>query len=346
MKTRRVDTGLAGVGVEEELEERVRRYLSTGRAGLSATCRVSRLAGDASNRLYYRVHGPEGKTSILTLLPTPFEPRELPFLEVVELFRKIPLRVPEVHDIAGELGILLQEDLGDRLLQEEVSEGCPGPKKSALYREAIEILARLQRRGDELRSDRYLPFRIAFDAKKFFDELAFFRDHFLIGLSKAKLSGPDRIVLDEEFERLAGELAGEPYALCHRDYHARNLLVTDSGLAVIDFQDARMGPRCYDLVSLANDSYVAHDAELVAEMKEHFASAAGADVSSEYDLAALQRNLKALGTFGYQISARGNDVYRRYLSHTLGLVRANLERNSRWDRLRRVLGRYLPDLDE
>ncbi len=215
-----------------------------------------------------------------------------------------------------------------------------------LYREAVDILARLQLRGEELRSARYLPFRIAFDAKKFFDELVFFRTHFLVGLSKVELSASDRAVLDEELEKLAGELSGEPYGLCHRDYHARNLLVCDSesGLAVIDFQDARMGPRCYDLVSLANDSYVVHDDDLVSEMKDRFASAAGADVAREYDLAALQRNLKALGTFGYQISERGNDVYRRYLHHTLGLVRANLERNSRWDRLRRVLARHLPEL--
>jgi N-acetylmuramate 1-kinase len=334
--------------IEKNLDERVRRYLSSGPLGLPAPCRVSRLAGDASNRLYYRVQWSEGEgeARILTLLPAPFEPAELPFLEVAELFRAIPLRVPEIHDVAGELGILLQEDLGDRLLQDEVSAECPPTSKRALYRDAIEILVRLQKRGEELRSDRYLPFRIAFDAKKFSDELAFFRDHFLVGYSKARLSSSDRTVLDEELQNVAAELASEPYALCHRDYHARNLLVfgAEPTLAVIDFQDARMGPRCYDLVSLANDSYVVHEDELVADMKDRFASAVGADVASEYDLAALQRNLKALGTFGYQISVHGNQVYVQYVSHTLGLVRANLERNPRWDRLRRVLGRYLPEL--
>jgi N-acetylmuramate 1-kinase len=329
-----------------DLDDRVRRYLSSGPAGLASPSGVSRLAGDASNRLYFRVQWPEGETRILTLLPAPFEPSELPFLDVAELFRAIPLRVPAIQDVSGELGILLQEDLGDRLLQDEVSEGCPRATKGALYQEAIEILERLQLRGEELRSDRYLPFRIAFDAKKFSDELAFFRDHFLVGLSKAELSTSDRTVLDEELDKVAEELAEEPYALCHRDYHARNLLVygAESSLAVIDFQDARMGPRCYDLVSLANDSYVVHEPDLVADMKGRFASAVGADVVSEYDLAALQRNLKALGTFGFQISKRGNDVYLQYLGHTLGLVRANLERNPRWDRLRRVLGRHLPEL--
>ncbi len=79
-------------------------------------------------------------------------------------------------------------------------------------------------------------------------------------------------------------------------------------------------------------------------MKDFFADRADADVRAEYDVAALQRNLKALGTFGYQIAERRNDVYRRYIPHTLSLVRANLEANPRWDRLRSGLARHLPEL--
>jgi hypothetical protein len=89
---------------------------------------------------------------------------------------------------------------------------------------------------------------------------------------------------------------------------------------------------------------VTHESPLVREMKEFFSRETGADVRAEYDDAALQRNLKALGTFGYQISARGNDVYRRYIPQTLALVRANLEVNPRWDRLRSALAKHLPEL--
>jgi aminoglycoside/choline kinase family phosphotransferase len=108
-----------------------------------------------------------------------------------------------------------------------------------------------------------------------------------------------------------------------------------------------MGPRLYDLVSLLNDSYVTHDAAFVSEMKSAFFEGSRGDpggIESEYDLAALQRNLKALGTFGFQIAARGNDVYLRYVAPTLALVRDNLERNRRWDRLGRTLARHLPEL--
>ena len=55
---------------------------------------------------------------------------------------------------------------------------------------------------------------------------------------------------------IAEELAAEPRVLCHRDYHSRNLMLHEVSLYIIDFQDARMGPDTYDLVSLLRDSYV------------------------------------------------------------------------------------------
>jgi aminoglycoside/choline kinase family phosphotransferase len=326
----------------------VERFLAKPRARDLSAARLERLAGDASNRLYYRVTPPEGETSILALLPAAFDPRELPFLDVSKLFEAIPLRVPAIYEVDGELGILLLEDLGDVLLQDAV-EGVSstGARRNALYREATSMLARLQARGAKLSRDgaKFGPLRIAFDAKKFKDELAFFRLHFVEGLSARELTALDREKLDAELGALASELAAQPFALCHRDYHSRNLIPCGEGIAVIDHQDARMGPRCYDLASLLNDSYVELEDPLVDEMKGFFAAESGADVRAEYDVAALQRNLKALGTFGFQIGERGNDVYRRYVPRTLSLVRANLEANPRWDRLRSELARHLRELE-
>jgi aminoglycoside/choline kinase family phosphotransferase len=254
--------------------------------------------------------------------------------------------VSRIHEVAGDLGIVLLEDLGDLLLQDAVEGGISGERKAALYRQSVWMLVRLQVRGEEIgREGRpFGPLRIAFDARKFGDELSFFRVHFLEGFSGRALSSAEREDLDSELGRVAEALASQPYALCHRDYHARNLIVCGDEIAVIDHQDARMGPRCYDVASLLNDSYVSHEPSLVREMKNLFAGETGTDVEAEYDLAALQRNLKALGTFGYQIAARRNDVYRRYIAHTLGLVRASLEANPRWDRLRAALAKHLPEL--
>ena len=125
--------------------------------------------------------------------------------------------------------------------------------------------------------------------------------------------------------------------LCHRDYHSRNLMLHDDRLYIIDFQDARMGPDTYDLVSLLRDSYVDLPEQTVNELIAYFLALKGTtDPMQEtvfrerFDLMALQRNLKALGTFGYQTTARRNPVYIQYIPRTLRYVRDNLGRHPRF----------------
>ena len=158
-----------------------------------------------------------------------------------------------------------------------------------------------------------------------------------------------RTRLLEEFERLVTPLAAEPRVLCHRDYHSRNLMVHDGRLVVIDFQDARMGPATYDLVSLLRDSYADLPDTAIEGLKARFLSQApdpppSAEFDSRFDAMALQRNLKALGTFGYQTSVRRNPVYIQYIPRTLHYVRGTFARNDRFDPLRRVLAPLLPEV--
>lgn len=335
---------------ETPLDPRITRYLER-RSGEGLHARaVCPLAGDASTRSYHRVtfSGASGEISlVLALMPEPFEPEEEPFLNVARLFDEMGVRIPAVHDVAGPEGILLLEDCGDDLLQGLVEKANREARRE-LYAGALAILARIQSRGAELESESYFPYRIAFDEEKLLWELEYFRRHFLEGFRRALLASSERDSLNESFSRIAAEMAGLPRVLCHRDYHSRNLMVLGDELVVLDFQDARMGPASYDLVSLLRDSYVDLEADFVEEMVDRFVSVAGQvseqGLRDELDLVALQRNLKALGTFGYQCSVRGKTVYQRYVPRTLELVRRNVSRNPRWDTLRRVLAAHLPEL--
>jgi aminoglycoside/choline kinase family phosphotransferase len=329
------------------LDLRIRRYLDRRTESGELTRKIVPLVGDASTRRYFRLFL-DGESLILAVMPDPFDPEDFPFLNVAELLRHVPLRIPEIRDVSGPEGLLLLEDLGDELLQQRVEVGTRREKKS-LYREALLTLNLLQQRGEELRDDRYLPYSLAFDEKKLFDELVFFERHFLIGFRGVVLTSADQDALESEFRAIARELSHRPRVLCHRDYHSRNLMVLDGELGVIDFQDARMGPMTYDLVSLVRDSYVEHDEEFVGEMVEEFRRGVKGievphDFDSELGLMSLQRNLKALGTFGYQISVRGNDVYEPYVSPTLELVRSNMAKNRRSDGLRKILSAYLTEI--
>jgi len=259
----------------------------------------------------------------------------------------MPVPIPKVLGHADDIGVLALEDLGDVTLQAHLGASSPS-QHSALYRQAVALIDTLQRRGAELEAAEHIPYRIAFDVEKLMWEMDFFTKHFVEAYRGVLISPIVREALRDEFTAIVTELAAEPRVLCHRDYHSRNLMVLDDLLYIIDFQDARMGPNTYDLVSLLRDSYVDLPEQTVGELIAYFLALQGkADTEREYrerfDVMALQRNLKALGTFGYQTTARRNPVYIQYIPRTLRYVRDTLDRQPRFARLRDVLSAHVEE---
>jgi aminoglycoside/choline kinase family phosphotransferase len=332
----------------DELGERIDRYLTE--SGLSARHpRVVPLTGDASDRRYFRVLLDEGESIVLALHAGPIDFQTLPFANVAELLHQMRLPVPAILGHSDANGVLALQDLGDVTLQAHLGASSPA-EHAALYREAVTLIDELQRRGQELESDRYIPYRIAFDVEKFTWELDFFVRHFLQAYRGATLSEDHREAFAVEWAAIATELASEPRVVCHRDYHSRNLMLRSDRLYLIDFQDARLGPDTYDLVSLLRDSYVDLTDLEVDELIAYFLALKKAPPSQQpdfrrrFDLMALQRNLKALGTFGYQTATRGNTVYIQYMPRTLRYLRTNLEKYDRFARLRALLGSYVEEV--
>jgi aminoglycoside/choline kinase family phosphotransferase len=328
------------------VDDRVERFLRE--RGLNgAGARVVPLTGDASDRRYFRVLKPTGESIVLALHARPIAIATLAFANVAELLAQIPVPVPAIVDHSDELGILALQDLGDVTLQAHLG-AASSAEHAALYREAVDLIDRLQRGGRELESPRYQPYTIAFDVEKLTWELNFFLRHFVEGYRGAALGAAEREALDEEWRGIAHELASEPRVLCHRDYHSRNLMMHDGHLYIIDFQDARMGPDTYDLASLLRDSYVDISEAALADLVAYFLALGQRRDAEEYrrrfDLMSVQRNLKALGTFGYQTTVRHNPVYIQYIPRTLAYARANLEKYRRFGRLREVLAAHVEEL--
>jgi aminoglycoside/choline kinase family phosphotransferase len=332
----------------ETYTDRIERYLTE--SGMSVRHpRVLPLTGDASDRRYFRVLLDDGQSIVLALHAGPIEFHTLPFANVANLLEQMRLPVPSILGHSDVDGILALQDLGDVTLQAHLG-AASATEHAALYREAVSLIEVLQRHGLGLQSDRFIPYRIAFDVEKLMWELEFFVKHFLLAYRGAQLSDDDRHVLAGEWSAIAEELAAEPRVLCHRDYHSRNLMLHDGRLYLIDFQDARLGPDTYDLVSLLRDSYVDLKDLEVDELIAYFLAlkktgpSKSAEFRRRFDLMALQRNLKALGTFGYQTTTRGNTVYIQYIPRTLRYVRTNLQKYERFARLRSLLAAHVEEV--
>ena len=291
--------------------------------------RVDRLKGDASTRRFFRIAPPDRPPLILMLYPDPFDWESLPLRGNHEHLEAVGVPVPRLEQVFPEQGILLLEDLGDVTLQAALLAD-PTLDRRALYREAIDIIVLLQERGTRDLPEGAVARSWALDDARFLWELDHFFQHFVLGYRRGRPDGHEESLFRGFFEWLSLSLDRADRVLCHRDFQSRNLMLTPGGLRVIDYQDARMGPASYDLASLLRDSSLDIDEELREEGIRYFISRrrdlAGEEFREEFERMALQRNIKDLGTFGYQVHHVGNGEYEQYIPRTLAMVRAALLR--------------------
>jgi hypothetical protein len=331
---------------------------ATGRPAGQAELPVTRLAGHASMRSYWRA-GAAPSTWVVMVMPPGAGPEEItkggrpavdPFVDVQRYLAGLGVRVPAILDFQEAEGLMVLEDLGDDMLETRL---LAGDDRGALYGAAIDQLARLRARA-EAAPRGCLAFSRAFDADLYRWELHHFREWLLEAWKGATLAPAERAELDGWFDRIAVALAAEPLGFTHRDYQSRNLMVLPGGAqAVIDFQDALLGPRQYDLVALLRDSYVELDAPFLEAMLRRYLARLEAEGGPRleygpfrevFDLLTVQRKLKDAGRFVFIDRVRKNPGFLVSIPASLRYVREALARRPDLAPLQALLARHVPEL--
>ena len=308
---------------------------------------VTPLTPDASTRVYFRVPWRRG-TAIAAVYPDAFDETVQPYLDVTRLFLECNLPVPEIFDVDGSAGIIIQEDLGDNQLC-KVFETASEDEREALLEQAIELISRIQAATPKAFERDSICSRLAFDEAKLAWELNFFFEHYFSSYRRESLAHGQAAELKAELNDVAAELAARPRVLCHRDFHSFNLMMDRRGrLRIIDHQDARMGPATYDLVSLVLDRV--RCAPSLAEIREHRLFLLNArerlnlpaydpdEFSKEFKLMTVQRCLKACGTFSFQTGVRGRiDPYEKFINPMLLITLQAAEWLGRFPVLQRMI---------
>lgn len=348
---------------EEKLAALVRRTFGVELAATAMT-------GGARLRRYFRLALPGGKSAVAMFVPEGGAEEvhkvatgaRWPFLEVRDLLAEHGVDVPDVFGEDTAHGWLLIEDLGDETLANWLLKH-PADREP-LYRKAVRDLARAQ---NELAA---LPAGCVVSSRTFdFDLLRWEIEHFnewVLDARDKPLSAADgprwRVVADH----LARRVAELPSGFVHRDYQSRNIMVVPGQsrngtpgprLVWIDFQDAVLGPRVYDLVALLNDSHQAFDRAFIEARLADYAHAAALPdgdglesrtrLRDEFDLVTIQRKLKDAGRFVYIDRREGNGSFLRFVTPTIKKIQGALARLGPHDpllaELREILERTLGD---
>ena len=259
-----------------------------------------------------------------------------PFVKVARLFRQAGVNVPEVLAEDVENGYLLLTDLGGTMYAQALNDSSAAP----LYDAATNALVRIQLAS---RPDVLPPY----DRALLLRELRLFPDWYVAKQLGVPLSSAQSEALAAAFELILANNLAQPPVYVHRDYHSRNLMVTDPNPGIIDFQDAVYGPITYDLASLFKDAYVSWEEERIIDWVVRYwekAKAAGLPVDPDFgafyrdfEWMGVQRHIKVLGIFARLFHRDGKDRYLRDQPLVMAYLRRACERYGALGPLLRLL---------
>jgi aminoglycoside/choline kinase family phosphotransferase len=308
---------------KNQLEALLKQVLTT------QTFTLTTASADASFRRYFRVHLAnefKGHKTLIAMDAPPPQEDCTPFVNVANLFLAAGLNVPQV--LAQDLtnGFLLLTDLGDDTYLSVLNPSSA----QKLYGDATDALIKLQLAS----KPNILP---NYDAVLLTREMRLFPDWYVAKHLKFELNAEQQTALNHTFELLNKNILAQGQVYVHRDYHSRNLMVTEeNNPGVLDFQDAVYGAITYDLVSLLKDAYIQWDEELIIDWAVRYWEKARksklpvptdfSEFYRDFEWMGAQRHIKVLGIFARLSHRDGKDGYLNDMPLVLHYLRKVCER--------------------
>jgi len=292
---------------------------------------IAPASADASFRRYFRVTA-KGRDYIVMDAPPAHEDCR-PFIAVARLFGDAGVHVPQVLAQDLDQGFLLLSDLGNTTYLSALNESTA----RELYLASNDALIRIQqasRPGVLPEYDRALLTR----------ELMLFPEWYVAKHLGVAMTDDQKAILETVFERLLANNLAQPQVYVHRDWHSRNLMLSEPNPGILDFQDAVYGPITYDLASIYRDAYIQWDEELQLDWVIRYwekARAARLPVPADFgefwrdfEWMGAQRHIKVLGIFARLNHRDGKDGYLKDMPLVMHYLRKVCER---YDELKPLL---------
>jgi len=258
-----------------------------------------KLKGDASSREYYR-----GKNFVKAVYPPSLRDSFYNYLKWYKIYRKQGIPVPEIYDVDTVNLEIIMEDCGDITGVDYFNSLKLNLSKRKFAEEIYSFIGIIQSIPDKE--------EVETDTLNWEKELIFFKNHCCGTIFSEDFSE----FLDNLISFVNENIASIPLKLAHRDYHFRNVMVKNKKIYIIDFQDTLFAPDFYDSASLMFDAYLdlGNLRKIEAKIDEF-----------DYRVVALQRNLKALGTFCFFGFKKNKDWFKDSIPNGLNYVLSHLK---------------------
>jgi len=282
-------------------------------------------SADASFRRYLRVQAGDQQRIIMDAPPD--KENCQPFVHVAALMQAAHIRVPEILAWDQAHGFMLLSDLGTQTLMQGIDPSAPPPL--ALYQQAVDILIAWQLASQPGQLPDY-------DQALLRREVELLPQWYIEAYRQHTLTPAQRGVLDKAFDCIIQENLQWPQVYVHRDFMPRNLMLSDQGLGVLDFQDAVYGPITYDIASLMRDAFLSWDEDFCLDVTIRYwekARKAGLPVGDDFghfyrgvEWMGLQRHLKVTGIFARLTLRDGKPQYLADTPRFIAYMRATCRR--------------------
>ncbi|MBQ0841288.1 MAG: phosphotransferase [Gammaproteobacteria bacterium] len=282
-------------------------------------------SSDASFRRYFRLI--VGSQSYVVMDAPPHKEDCSAFISIAELLLQHEVNAPVIFYKSLEQGFLVLSDFGSISFLDNLN----GQTVDQQYADAVQVLHKLHQ---------IPPNGLAianYDVALLKQEMTLFDEWFMDKLLGIELTREERLVLANIQQKLSDSATQQPQVFVHRDYHSRNLMLTEvNNPGVIDFQDAVVGPITYDLVSLYRDCYIDWPDEQIYPWLDKFLQQRqqrGCGDNFEkaifyqwFDWMGVQRHMKAIGIFSRLLLRDGKAGYIKDIPRTLTYVKNVCER--------------------
>ena len=287
-----------------------------------AEIQVHKLAGDGSDRLWYRASH-ENQSCIVgdhgICLPETDSMMQLnAFIHIGRHLFSKGIPVPRILNYDKLSGMVIMDDLGNVHLETLAKQQNNSLSLLKLYQKVIDLLIHFSITGLQGFNTEWTCQTPTYSKELILEkECRYFMDAFINGYLDLNLSYKD---YEDEFDHIADQALKNGFTgLMHRDCQSRNIMMCRGQPLFIDFQSARIGPLQYDLASLLIDPYVGLSDTLKETLLHYTVEKLNLNPMQRkafirnYRFCCLTRNLQFLGAFSYLSRVKKKTGFEHYI---------------------------------